>query len=87
MPLPGPARLVGLQIVEPDPRMGIEDAERRRLLAQMREDQHEHDVLHDVGEIAGMEGVAVVHGRSRMGRIDAALPENAARASAAVAQT
>ena len=41
--------------------MGVDHAERRRLLAQMHEDAREHRVLDDVGEIAGMEGVAIVH--------------------------
>ena len=43
--------------------MGIDDAERCRLGAQVHEDAHQHDMLDDVGEIAGMEGVAIVHAR------------------------
>ena len=42
--------------------MGVDDAERGRLVAQMHEDARQHRVLDDVGEIAGVKGVAIVHG-------------------------
>ena len=42
--------------------MGVDDAKRRRLLLQIGQDAHQHDVLDDVGEAAGMKGVTVVHG-------------------------
>ena len=38
----------------------------------MREHPAEHGVLVHVGEVAGMEGVAVVHGRGRMRRVSIA---------------
>ena len=41
--------------------MRVEDAEGRRLAAEMDEDAHEKRVLDHVGEVAGVEGVAVVH--------------------------
>jgi len=42
--------------------MGVDDAKRRLLLLQVSQDAHQDDVLDDVGEAAGMEGVTVVHG-------------------------
>ena len=41
--------------------MGVDDAERGRLLAQVMQDTAQHRVLEDIGEAAGMEGVAVIH--------------------------
>src|SRR6185437_14099727 len=43
--------------------MAIDDAKRGRLVLQMNENTHQHDVLDDVGEVAGMEAVTVVHGK------------------------
>ena len=57
------------EIIEADPRMGVDDAERRLLALEIGEDPHQQRVLHDVGEIAGVEGVAVVHARYRTGAI------------------
>ena len=42
--------------------MGIEDAERRFLGAQPIQNQGDDGVLHHIGEAAGMEDVAVIHG-------------------------
>ena len=44
--------------------MGVDDTEGRRLRTQMHQDANEHRVLDDVGEIAGMKGVAIVHRES-----------------------
>ena len=41
--------------------MGIDDAERGRLAAQMHEDARQHRVLVHIGKIPGVKGVAVVH--------------------------
>ena len=41
--------------------MGIDDAESGRLAAQMDEDARQHRVLDDIGKIAGVKGMAVVH--------------------------
>ena len=46
--------------------MGIDHAERGVLLAQMRDDAREQRVLDDIGKVAGMEGVSVIH-RARQG--------------------
>src|ERR1700737_4554753 len=43
--------------------MGVDDAKRRRLVLQIGENAHQHDVLDDVGKAAGMKGVTVVHGK------------------------
>jgi len=43
--------------------MGVDDAERARLVLQICQDAREHDVLDDIGEAAGVKGVAVVHGK------------------------
>ena len=41
--------------------MGVDDAEGGRLLLQVKQDAHQHDVLDDVGKAAGVKGVTVVH--------------------------
>ncbi len=41
--------------------MAVDDAERRRLGAQIVENEGQHDMLVHVGEIAGMKGVLIVH--------------------------
>jgi len=48
--------------------MGVDDAEGRRLGAQMEQDAHQHRVLEHVGEAAGVEGVAIVHARDLITR-------------------
>ena len=42
--------------------MGVDHAERRRLAAQIMQDAAKHRMLEHIGEIAGMEGVAIIHG-------------------------
>jgi hypothetical protein len=44
--------------------MGVDDAERSGFVAQVREHAAQHGVLHDVGEVAGVIGVTVVHRRA-----------------------
>ncbi len=51
------------EVVEARAGMGVDDAERSRLVVQMREHASKHGVLHDVGKVAGVIGVAVVHRR------------------------
>ena len=58
-------RRVILQIVDADPGMGIDDAERLVLALQIVDEPCQHRVLDDVGEVAGVEGVAVIHDRYR----------------------
>src|SRR5215211_3451176 len=41
--------------------MGVDDAERGRLCAQMNENAGEDRMLDDVGEIAGVKGMTIVH--------------------------
>ena len=41
--------------------MSVDEAERRLLALEMNEDARQDGVLEDVGEIAGMKGVAVIH--------------------------
>jgi hypothetical protein len=41
--------------------MQVENPEGGRLRLQMLQDAGQHDVLHHVGEIAGVIGVAVIH--------------------------
>ena len=60
------ARAQGLragEVVKPGAGMGVDIAQRRVLLRQIDEDAREDRVLEDVGEIAGVEAVAVVHRR------------------------
>jgi hypothetical protein len=44
--------------------MGVDHAERRRFGAQIMQDAAKHRVLEHIGEAAGVECVAIVHGRS-----------------------
>ena len=41
--------------------MGVDETERRLLTHEIGEETRQEGVLEDVGEIAGVEGVAVVH--------------------------
>ena len=43
--------------------MGVDDAEGCFLLAKMDERKDQQRVFDDIGEIAGMEGVAIIHRR------------------------
>ena len=56
-----PLGRVGAEVVEPGAGMGVDRPERRRLDPKMDEDARQDDVLHHVGEVAGVEGVAIVH--------------------------
>jgi hypothetical protein len=63
-PLAAAARLVACEIVEAGTCMGVDHAEGGGLLLQMKQDAREHDVLDDIGEVAGVKGMAVVHAAS-----------------------
>jgi hypothetical protein len=41
--------------------MGLDGAERRWLRAKMQQDARQNNMLEDIGEIAGMELVTVIH--------------------------
>ena len=41
--------------------MTVDDAERRRLLLQMGQDADQHDMLDDIGKVAGVKGVSIIH--------------------------
>ncbi len=60
-PFAGSARFPPGQAGQAGSGVGVDDAERAVLFPQMRDDAREHRVFDDVGEIAGMERVAVVH--------------------------
>ena len=64
-PFAGSARFPPGQTGQAGSGVGVDDAERAVLFPQMRDDAREHRVFDDVGEIAGMERVAVVHRRGR----------------------
>ena len=74
-PLAAAARLGAGEIIAAGAGMGIEDAERRRLRAQMQQDAHEHRVLEDIGEVAGVKGVAIVHGTVALAKWSVAIGE------------
>jgi hypothetical protein len=61
-PLAGCRRLARVEAIAASAGMRVDDTERGRLLFQVFEAQHEHGVLEHIREIAGMKGVAVVHG-------------------------
>ena len=62
-PFAAAARFVAFEIVEAGAGMGVDDAEGGRLLLQIGQDAHQHDVLDDIGEAAGVKGVTIVHAR------------------------
>src|ERR1700744_1288322 len=41
--------------------MAVDDSERRLLLAQMQQDRDQRHMLDDIGEIAGVVGMAIIH--------------------------
>ena len=60
-PFAAAARLRAEKVVAAGAGMGIDHAKSRRLVAQVREDARQHRVLVHVGEVAGMEGVPIIH--------------------------
>src|SRR5262249_10604068 len=54
-------RLDGGQIVTADAGMGVDDTKPLVLLLEILDQAAEHGVLDDIGEIAGVVGVAIVH--------------------------
>ena len=53
--------------------MRVDEAERRRLAGQVGEDPRQGRMFENIGEIAGVEGMPVVHRRARRtGRLSAA---------------
>jgi hypothetical protein len=46
--------------------VGVDDTERRRLAAQVREDADQHGVFDHIGEVARVKGVTVIHAREVM---------------------
>src|SRR5690606_6301158 len=61
-PFAGTTGLVALQVVEADPGMAVEAGEGRFLARQQGDDAADDQMLEHIGVVAGMEGVAVVHG-------------------------
>src|SRR5690606_7988907 len=61
LPFPGAGRLVTGQVVEPYTRVTVQVGHWRLLARQGGEQASQHHVLEDIGMVAGMEGVAVVH--------------------------
>ena len=61
LPFERARRLAAAEIIEADARMRIDGPERLVLEAQVAQDPHQQRVLHHVREVAGVEGVAVVH--------------------------
>src|SRR5205085_4163985 len=60
-PFTGANRFRPLQRIDTGARMRIDDPECARLQQEVHDDAGEDDVLEDVGKVAGMEGVAIVH--------------------------
>ena len=69
-------RLIAGQVIKPPPRMGVDHAEALVLFLQVREQRHQCQMLDDIGEIAGVIGVAIVHLRgNRRGRRNNSPPQ------------
>ena len=52
------------QLIHTAPRMSIHHAKRRIFFMQRTQHKHQHDVLEHIGDIAGMETMAVVQSLS-----------------------
>ena len=63
LPLIGLARLDPVQIIAADAGMRVYDAKGLVLALQIKDNSRQYDVFDHIGEIAGMIGVAIVHGR------------------------
>lgn len=63
MPFPSFFGFEALEVVMAEARMGIEYAEPSLLFAQGTQQGEEQGVFYAVGEVSGMVGVAVVHGK------------------------
>ena len=59
--LPRSGRFVSAKVIDPGPRVGVDQAERPGLRGQGLQAQGQGGMLEKIGEIAGMEGVAIVH--------------------------
>src|SRR5665213_2268145 len=66
--LAGLAGLVAFEIVKPTPRMGIDHGEGRFLLFQVPQRRDQRQMLHHIGEVPGVIGVAIIHFLTRFGR-------------------
>ncbi len=58
----GALRLLAAEIIDPASRMGIDQGQRALFLLQGPDQRDQQAVLHDVGAVAGMEGMAIIHG-------------------------
>ena len=56
-------RLALRKIISARPGVSVDEAERRVLAREVNEDARQDGVLEDVGEIAGMKGMAIIHDR------------------------
>ena len=61
-----PVRAAGpvIEIIATRAGMRIQHEQRRRLALQRTQQPDQHRVLHAIAEVAGMEGVAIVHARA-----------------------
>ncbi|MNE51615.1 hypothetical protein D3C80_1462510 [compost metagenome] len=62
--LAGTSCLVALQVVQAEPCVGIDVGERLLLARHQGDEAGQHDMFEDVGVVAGVEGVTIVHGNS-----------------------
>ncbi|GLK42880.1 hypothetical protein GCM10017612_07970 [Novosphingobium resinovorum] len=64
--LAGALSFVTAKIVQPATGMGIDQSQRARLLLQGPHQGDEEAVFDDIGAIAGMEGMAIIHCGSKI---------------------
>ena len=63
-PFEAARRLRTVEIVAAGAGMGVDDAERRRLGAQVHQNADQDRMLDHIGKVAGVKGVAIIHGRN-----------------------
>ena len=63
LPFAAAGRFRSGEIIAAGARMGVDNAVRRRLAAEMEEKAREHRVLDHISKVPGVKGVTVVHGR------------------------
>jgi hypothetical protein len=64
-PFAATGRFGTVEIISAGPGMGIDDPESSELEAQVKKYAHKNRMFVHIGEIPGMKGVAIIHGRSR----------------------
>ena len=78
---PGPLGLPAAKIVEPASGVGVDQGQRARLLLQGANQANQQAMLHDIGAVAVMERITIIHCNSGPYRLDYASNRPGCRSS------